>query len=371
LHALVSQYNPRYSKASLPSAWKDAILELCRIEAVNVRSARLPQPQPENAIYIQTACGSLNYSDLNTIHAGTAGWYGKHAVFGAEIAGWVMRTGKHSRFKEGDLVVTRLLSECGVWGLCKEGKYRCTMLASQPRAGFQERVWVPEVAVRKVRPGISPLQAVALQFSASVAMDLLERCLLLRAGQTLLVAGANGAIGTYLTQMAARKELSVINIVRSQAATSYCLRNGAAAALVVSSSGEMAGLRERLPGPASAEGIDAVVDLAADFYGPGCLKLLKAGGAYLPAGWSGALETSAVNWREITGRKFQLSPYSFRDIGYDPLALLRDNAITPAIDSIYPYTEAQKACERAWWSQGKSGKVVITFADQRTCAATA
>lgn len=292
-------------------------------------------------------------------------------MFGAEVAGWVMESSKQSQFKEGDLVVTRLLSECGACSLCKEGRGRCTVLASQPREAFQERIWVSEIAVRKVHPGISPLHAVALEFSAAVAMDLLRRCLCLRPGETLLVAGANGAIGSCLTQLAARKGVRVLNILRSQEAASHCLRNGAEAVFVISSSDELVELRERMPSPVSAAGVDAVVDLVADFYGPACLALLKSGGVYLPAGWSGARQVHPAAVRPMASGEFQVSPYLFRGGPYDPQTLLDNHSLIPAIDSVYPYGEVRQACERAWWSQGKSGKVVIAFTDLQTCQTAA
>ncbi|MBZ5489564.1 MAG: alcohol dehydrogenase catalytic domain-containing protein [Acidobacteriia bacterium] len=367
MYALVSQYNPRYPKVSLPSAWKECIRELCRIEAIDVRPVSPARLQKKNAVQIQTVCGSLNYSDLNTVHAGASGWHGRHAVFGTEIAGWVMESDKQSQFKEGDLVVTRLLSVCGACNLCKEGRGRCTVLASQPRAAFQERVWVPEIAIRKVRPGISPLHAVALEFSASIAMDLLKRCLCLRPGETLLIAGANSAIGSCLTQMASRNGMRVLNILRSQEAASRCLRNGAEAVFVVSSSAELVELRERMRDAASTESVDAVVDFAADFYGPTCLALLKSAGTYLPVGQSGARQVHPAAVRPIASGEFQGSPYLFHDGSYDPQTLLDNRSVIPPIDSVYPYSKVRQACERAWWSQGKSGKVVIAFMDLQTC----
>lgn len=364
LYALVSHRNRHYYEHCVPEAWKDAIRDLCFVEAIEVQPPQ--RLKAEDAIEVQVACGSLNYSDLNMVHAGAAGLYGEHAVFGAEIAGWVRTASKSSTFREGDLVVSMLLSRCRACSLCEKTRHRCIRLAKQPRAAFQERLWVSEASIRKVPAGISPLQAAALQFSAAIALDVFERCLDLKPGQTLLIAGANSGIGTYVTQIAAGKRLTVINLVRSESAVPQCLKNGAAAALVLSLDHQVSGSPAQMySGP-----VDTAIDFAADFYGPACVKLLKTGGTYIPAGWSGSKSPDPVQLHASVGSNRQLLPYRFQD-GHDPLALLRDQQITPAIDSIYDYTEIKKACERAWWSQGRSGKVMIRFADSQTCAAAA
>jgi len=364
LYALVSHRNRNYYEPRVPEAWKDAIRDRCFIEAIEVQPPQ--RPKAEDAIEVQVACGSLNYSDLNMVHAGAAGLYGKHAVFGAEIAGWVRTARKSSAFKEGDLVVSRLLSRCRACSLCDKTRHRCILLAKQPRAAFQERLWLPEASIRKIPAGISPLQAAALQFSAAVALDVLERCLDLKPGQTLLIAGANSGIGTYLTQIAAGKRLTVINLIRSKSAMPHCLKNGAAAALVTTSDHQVNGCQAQM----YSGQVDAAIDLAADFYGPQCLKLLKTGSTYIPVGWSGSRSSDPVQLHASVGSSIQLLTYRFQD-GHNPLALLRDQQITPAIDSIYHYTEVEKACERAWWSQGRSGKVLIRFADPQACTTAA
>ncbi|MGW5879055.1 zinc-binding dehydrogenase [Nocardiopsis terrae] len=84
-------------------------------------------------------------------------------------------------------------------------------VAAMPRKGAWARfAEVPAKSLAAVPEGIDPAEAVALVTNGVTAWQMLHRLARVRAGQSVLVHGASGGVGTLLTALAVRHGIHVI-----------------------------------------------------------------------------------------------------------------------------------------------------------------
>ena len=113
-------------------------------------------------------------------------------ILGSDVAGRVEVVGKSvRRFRAGDEVFGDL---SGTWG------------------GFAEYVCARESALALKSPAMSFEQAAAIPQAAMLALEGLRAMEPIRAGQTLLINGAGGGVGTFLIQMARLHGLEVTGV---------------------------------------------------------------------------------------------------------------------------------------------------------------
>ena len=106
----------------------------------------------------------------------------KRQILGSDVAGRVEAVGRNVRqFRPGDEVFGDL---SGAWG------------------GFAEYVCAPEKALALKAPGMTFEQAAAIPQAALLAVQALRDLGRIRRGQTLLVNGAGGGVGTFAIQIA-------------------------------------------------------------------------------------------------------------------------------------------------------------------------
>ncbi|MBO9154353.1 NADP-dependent oxidoreductase [Chitinophaga sp. GCM10012297] len=212
----------------------------------------------EGFIKIKIAAAGLNPFDWKTID-GILKDHMPHVfplIIGADAAGVVVETGAGvTRFKTGDKVYGQVLhSPVG------EGAYA-------------EYVAVPETAPITKAPENVPLaDAAAAPTAGMTAMQLIDKTGL-RSGQTLLLIGATGGVGSFATQVAKIKGIKVIATVSSEAAAKRIKSLGASETIDY----KKAPVEEQFPG-----GADALIDLVSDAAGFEKMSaLVKRGGAAL------------------------------------------------------------------------------------------
>jgi NADPH:quinone reductase-like Zn-dependent oxidoreductase len=161
-------------------------------------------------------------------------------VMGVDYAGVVAETGSGvDRFAVGDRVFGQ---------------------AMRPPVGagtYAEFVAVPQDStIAKIPDGVSSEVAAALPTSGMTAAQILETGAAVRAGESLLVIGAAGGVGSYLTQLAAAYDDRVLAVVRGDAARRMG-ELGAAVTIDTTRRSLEAAVRDEYP-----NGVDALVDLA-------------------------------------------------------------------------------------------------------------
>jgi NADPH:quinone reductase-like Zn-dependent oxidoreductase len=157
-------------------------------DVLELRDVATPAPA-DDEVLVRVHAASVNDWDWGALH-GTPfvnrlmfGLFRpKRQVLGSDIAGRVEAAGKNVRqFRPGDAVFGDL---SGRWG------------------GFAEFVCAREGALVRKPPGMSFEQAAAIPQAALLALQGLRDKGHLRSGQTLLINGAGGGVGTFGIQIA-------------------------------------------------------------------------------------------------------------------------------------------------------------------------
>lgn len=158
------------------------------------------------------------------------------------------------------------------------------------RFAVGDRVWAYDYANRKggfyaeyvavdaehaghIPPHLSLLDAGAGAVTSLTAFQGIDEHLRLRRGETLLIFGAAGAVGTLAVQFAKRKHPTVLAMVRGRDAVRLVRRLGADAVVDTKSGGAVDQLRVLAPG-----GLDAVLAFAGGDTLERCLDLLRPHG---------------------------------------------------------------------------------------------
>jgi NADPH:quinone reductase-like Zn-dependent oxidoreductase len=179
--------------------------------------------------------------------------------------------------------------------------------------------------------------------TARRALDLLA----LQPGQTLAVTGAAGAVGGYVTQLAAAEGVRVIAV--ASPSDEPLLRELGAEQLVPRGDDVAASLRDRVPG-----GVDAVVDAAV--IGPAVLPAIRdAGQLAAVRAFDGQSE------RGITIHAVRVSDYAHNQEGLRRLSsLAAQGALKLRVAETFPPERAADA-HRALARGGVRGRLVIVF----------
>ncbi len=143
-----------------------------------------------------------------------------------------------------------------------------------PKGGFYaEYVAVDADAAARAPAGLDLLQAGAGAVTGLTALQGIDDVLGVRRGETVLVFGASGAVGTLAVQFAKRRRARVIGTASGRDADALVRRLGADEVFDAREDGAV----ERLRSLAS-EGLDAVLALAGGERLERCLDLVRPGG---------------------------------------------------------------------------------------------
>jgi NADPH:quinone reductase len=184
-------------------------------------------------------------------------WKNRHypLVLGVDGAGTIAAVGSRVQgFKVGDPVYSY------VW--------------DNPKGGFYaEYVAVPARAVGHVPTGMSLRDAGAAALTALTAQQGIDDALHLKAGETVIIHGASGGVGTLAVQFAKLRGARVLAIASGDDGVRLVRRLGADAAVDGHHADLAAAAREFAPA-----GVDAVLALAGGAALEQCLAALKPGG---------------------------------------------------------------------------------------------
>lgn len=290
----------------------------------------LPEPAvKEGAVKIKIAAAGLNPFDWKLVD-GILKDHMPHVfpmILGTDAAGVVVETGAGvTRFKTGDKVYGQVIH------------------APVGEGAYAEYVTVPDtVAMTKAPEKISLADAAAAPTAGMTAMQLLDRSGL-QAGQTLLLIGATGGVGSFTTQVAKARGIKVIATVSSAEAAERMKALGATETIDY----KKAPIDEQFPG-----GADALIDLVSDKGGFAKLaSLVKRGGTVLTTLF--VADKAALKEQELRGGNFETeaSPASL-----DALRELIDSgAIGIPVDRKITMEQAPAAIaeSRARKSKGKT-----------------
>ena len=210
----------------------------------------LPEPTvKEGSIKIKLTAAGLNPFDWKMID-GIMKDHMPHVfplIMGVDGAGIVTEVGAGvTRFKTGDKVYGQMLH------------------APVGEGSYAEYVVVPETAVVAIAPENIPLEdAAAAPTAGMTGVQLLEKAGL-QSGQSVLLIGAAGGVGSFTTQLANAKGIRVIATVSSPSQAERLTALGAATTINYKETSLEEAVRKLYP-----DGVDALIDLvsnAEDFH---------------------------------------------------------------------------------------------------------
>lgn len=218
----------------------------------------LPLPEPgEGEVLIAVRAAGVNPFDWKVIQApmGEKAQYHFPFILGFDAAGVVERVGAGvSDLKAGD----------ALFGMIRKPFFG--------EGTYAEYVTAPASVVARKPASLTFEQAAAVPMPALTALISIDT-LRIASGETLLIAGATGGVGSYAVQLAARRGAHVIATALPEDAE-YMRDLGAAETIDYKSTGLLEAVRAAHP-----EGIEAVLDLVSGADALGRIAtVLKKGG---------------------------------------------------------------------------------------------
>lgn len=294
----------------------------------------LPEPPvKDGTLRIRLAAAGLNPFDWKLVD-GILENHMPHVfplILGVDGAGVVDAVGAGvDRFKPGDRVYGQMLHNP-----VGEGSYA-------------EFVTVPDTAAIALAPhSIGLTDAAALPTAGMTAIQLLERSGLAE-GQKLLLIGATGGVGSFLTQVAADRGIRVIATVSDDAAAERMKKLGAAETINYTN----APVEEQFSG-----GADALIDLISDKVRfEKLLDLVKKGGHVSTTQF--VADKDHIHTLGLKGGNFETkgTPASL-----DALRELVDNGrLTVPVDRRVPLDQAPQAIADSRSAKSK-GKTILVI----------
>ena len=309
-----------------------------------MRYQDLPTPEPQaGEVRIAISAASLNFPDLLTVE-------GKYQfkpplpfVPGSEYAGHIDAVGvgvKH--LKPGDAVA-----------------------AIGSSGGFATHVCVNAASVMPVPPGMPLTDAAAFAFTYGTSHHALMDRAALRAGETVLILGAGGGVGTAALQIAKAAGARVIAAVSSDAKAQRCIELGADAALNYSRQP----VRETLKALTDGKGPDVVYDPVGGDLAEPVFRSIAWRGRYLVVGFAagGGIPALPLNlallkgasivgvfWGDFVRREPKAFAQGMAQLG----AWYAQGLIKPVLDSTLPMARLPEAYARMA-SRQVVGKIVL------------
>jgi NADPH:quinone reductase len=314
-------------------------------EVLKIIEEDMPEPGANEIRVRVLACG-VAFADVLMRRGLYSGVPPLPYSLGYDIVGVVDYCGANvTQWKSGDLIA----------GLTRTG-------------GYSRYIVVPESELVRVPTGLDPAEAVSLVLNYTTANQLIHRIAKLQKGESLLIHGAGGGVGTAALQLGSLAGLRMFGTASK-----------AKHDLVTALGGIPIDYRTE-DFVQRAAGVDAVFDPIGGRNWLRSYRALGRGGRFIGYGMSAAIEGGRRNrmlavasfawlglvslvpgksaqWYNITTEK-KKRPEWFREDLAQLLALLRDKSIRPVIAERLPLREAGHAHELLEHAS-VSGKIVL------------
>ncbi|MBO0680362.1 NAD(P)H-quinone oxidoreductase [Mycolicibacterium sp. S2-37] len=299
------------------------------------------RPRPDEVVIKVTAAG-VNNADLMQRR-------GQYPVptwaprsLGLECAGTIIEVGDHvAAWSPGDTV--------------------CALLDG---GGYADEVAVPASQVMRVPTGLTAVEAAAIPEVAATVYSNLAMVARLTRGQTVLIHGAGGGIGTFAIQWATAIGAHVITTAGSVGKTRAGLDMGAQVAINYRTQDFVAATLTATKGA----GVNAILDVVGSEYlgrNIECLApdghLVVIGGSMAPAPLDLGLlmsKRASVTATMLRARPPQQKADIIAGVTRDVLPLFDSGAVRVVVDTVLPLAEAARAHELLE-SKGTVGKVIL------------
>lgn len=228
-------------------------------------------------------------------------------------------------------------------------------IGAERDGGFAEYVVVPAENACAINSSLSDAELATFPTSYDTAEEMLVRARL-SAGETVVITGAAGGVGTALIQLAKVRGAKVIAIAGS--GKEDRLRELGADAVVARDKGDVLAAVQAITGP---QGADVVVDVVGGEMFGALLKMLSRGGRYSTAGAiAGPLQQ--IDLRDLIYKDLEMYgitcplPDTFRRVVH----LAETGQIRPLVEKTYPLEEL-RAAQTEFVKRRHVGKLVVVI----------
>lgn len=329
---------------------------------VLVLNSEIPVPVPESGdVLIGVAAAGVNNTDINT----RTGWYAKAAA--TEVAGWAGEAMAFPRIQGADVcgeivsvgsgvdparVGQRVLVEPCLREFGGRKLATTWYFGSECDGGFAEYTKVAAIHAHAIDSRLTDVELAAFPCSYSTAENLLTRASV-GSGETVLVTGASGGVGSAVIQLARARGAEVVAVTSPSKASS--LRDLGAVKTVSRDDDLVAAL--------GRDAVDVVIDLVAGPKWPQLLEVLRPKGRYAV---SGAIAGPIV---ELDVRTLYLKDLSFfgctvlePEVFGNLIRRIEAGAIRPLVAATFPLAKIHEA-QSAFLKKDHIGKIVLTVQD--------
>jgi NADPH:quinone reductase-like Zn-dependent oxidoreductase len=327
----------------------------------------VPVPTPaDGEVLIRVGAAAVNNTDINTrtgwyareLGAGT-GWTGDAPRFpriqGADACGRVVAVGAGvAAARIGERVLVEpVFHIAGVGGGVSSRHSgpdggRAIYFGSEWDGAFAQFARIPSQHAYRIASALSDVELASFPCSYSAAENMLTR-LQLSAGETVLITGASGGVGSAAVQLAKRRGARVYAVVGADKG----------AAVQALGADRIIARETALASSVDAASIDAVVDIVGGAQFPALLETLRRGGRYAAAG---AIAGPHV---ELDLRTLYLKDLTLfgctvleRDVFRNLVAYVERAEIRPVIASVHPLQDIVTA-QQEFLTKRHTGKIVL------------
>ena len=228
---------------------------------------------------------------------------------------------------------------------------------------FAEQVAASTAMLMRVPAAVEFVAAAAFPVTYATAYDALRMTAAVQPGETVLVLGAAGGVGSAAVELAKILGARVIAAASSEAKLDACRRLGADETIDYTAP-DLKGRLKAVAGP----GIDVVIDPVGGPYSEPALRAMAIGGRFVVVGFASKeipripLNLVLLKGVEIraydAAKVWQQRPDETRRNRDELLALLAAKRITPLVSALFPL-DATAAALRTVYDRRAIGKVVV------------
>ncbi len=325
---------------------------------------RLPVPQPaDGEVLVKVGATGLNNSDVMLRIGGygreddpqaTTSWKrdagGFPVIQGSDIAGEIVAVGHGV---DGGRVGERVLVNPSLYRIDGSNPVDLDYLGSERDGGYAEYVSVPAANAHPVSDRLSLAEWATFPVSYLTALHMLNRARV-AAGETVLVTGASGGVGSALLQLLAARDARAIAVVGNGKAD-QALALGALAT-IPRDTADLAAAVEAVNG---GRPVDVVADVVAGPAFGTLLQALRAQGRYVTSGAIGGSMVS-LDVRTLYLKHLDLlgSSYGTAAEFAELIGLIEAGTIRPLLARTYPL-KALREAQEAFLAKQHFGKLVV------------
>ncbi len=307
--------------------------------------SEIPEPEPGSGeVLLRVAAAGINFPDILMIQGEYQFKPETPFVAGVEGAGSVIGVGENvTGWSVGDRAM--FLVDTGA---------------------FAEQVVVPAARLIPMPESIDFEQAAGIAMIYGTSYHALKQRADLQSGETLLVLGAAGGVGTAAIQLGKEMGATVIAAASSDDKLAYARQNGADHTINYSTEDVRSAIKELTAGA----GPDVVYDPVGGDLAEPVFRSIGWGGRYLVVGFAaGGIPSLALNlallkgasivgvfWGAFVAREPHRSAENFGEI----LAMIDAGKIRPPISATYPLVDVKRAFAEIS-DRTATGKLVLTM----------